>query len=147
MTDAITFFIVLIADLIGFLAIVGALFRPHVQVQFPYWHKCGMVIIAVALLFQGAYCITALATGVPPVLSRFPWWALKDIGFAAIGGGYAWHYYTEFKSRRRLAQSIAESLAAIQEVKAAAATKKTAAKKAPAKKTAAKKTVRKVKTA
>lgn len=147
MTDAITFFIVLIADIIGFLAITGALFRPHVQIQFPAWHKCGMVIIAVALLFQGAVCVTTLLTGVPPVLSGFPWWALKDIGFAAIGGGYAWHYYSEFKSRKRLAKDIAESLTAIQHVKAATAAKKLAAKKAPAKKTPAKKTVRKAKTA
>ena len=141
MTDITTFSIVLIADIIGFLAIIGALFRPHVQVQFPAWHKAGMVIIAVALLFQGAFCLTALATGVPPVLSRFPWWALKDVGFATIGGGYALYYINEAKARRSAAQDIADSLAAIQRVKQTAA----ASKKAPAKKTPAKKTSRKAK--
>lgn len=139
MTDTGIFSIVLIADIIGFLAIVGALFRPHVRIEFPAWHKCGMVIIAVALLFQGAFCITALATGVAPALPAFPWWALKDIGFATIGGGYAWHYYTQFKERHRLAQSVVQSLAAVKRVKEAAPAKKATAKKAPAKKTTAKK--------
>jgi hypothetical protein len=142
MTDAI-FFIVFIADLIGLFAIIGALFRPHVQVQFPAWHKAGMIVIAVALLFQGAFCLTALVTGVQPALSVFPWWALKDIGFATIGGGYAWHYYTDFKCRQRMKQELAESLAALSEIKGRAPAKKSTAKKVAAKKT----TVRKAKTA
>jgi len=141
MTDTFIFTIVLIADIVGLLAIMGALFRPHVQMNFPGWHKAGMIVIAVSLLFQGAFCVTALATGVAPALSAFPWWALKDIGFATIGGGYAWHYYGEFKDRRRLAQEIAESLTAVQRVKEAVPAKKTPVKKAPAKKTAGAKTV------
>lgn len=140
MTDTTLFTIVLIADIIGLLAIIGALFRPHVQMEQPAWHKSGMIVIAVALLFQGAFCMTALATGVTPALPAFPFWALKDIGFATIGAGYAWHYYHEVKERRRLAGDIATSLAAIQHVKTVAPAKKRApAKKVAAKKVAAKK--------
>lgn len=141
MTDTTIFTIVLIADIIGLLAIIGALFRPHVQMEQPAWHKSGMIVIAVALLFQGAFCVTALATGVTPPLPSFPFWALKDIGFATIGAGYAWHYYNEVKERRLAATGIAASLVAIQRVKEAkpAAKKRAPAKKAPAKKVVAKK--------
>jgi len=116
---------VLIADLIALAVIVGALFHEKTQ-MFPAYHKAGFIVMTFGLLAQAALCVRYFFDG-QAATTIIPWWALKDVGFALVAGGYLWEGYVQSKKPAPAPVSV-ETPA-----------KKTAAKKATAKKAPAKK--------
>lgn len=118
---------VLAADMIALAVIVGALFHEKTQ-MFPAYHKAGFIVMTFGLLAQAALCVRFFIDG-QPANTTLPWWALKDVGFALVAGGYLWEGYV--KTKLQPVAPVVETPPAKK-----AAPKKPAAKKAPAKKTA-----------
>lgn len=127
MGDITLYATVLAADMIALAVIVGALFHEKTQ-MFPAYHKAGFIVMTFGLLAQAALCVRFFIEG-RAISTNLPWWALKDLGFALVAGGYLWEGYAKSKL-----QAVAPEVQAPPAKKAPV--KRPAAKKAPAKKTA-----------
>ena len=55
---------------------------------YPTWHKIGLVLAAFGLVAQALRNVHFLLTGESPSDLDFPFWALKDLGIAAIAFFY-----------------------------------------------------------
>jgi hypothetical protein len=57
---------------------------------YPTWHKVGLIVAALGLAAQAMRNVQFLVTGVSPLDTDIPLWALKDIGIALIAYCYLW---------------------------------------------------------
>jgi hypothetical protein len=90
MTGEQAFFIFATAvDFLTAFWILGALFTDRLQ-KLPRWHRMGLSVGALGLLFQGMRNIQFLATGVSPSDADLPVWFLKDMGYALIAFHSVW---------------------------------------------------------
>lgn len=64
---------------------------------YPTWHKVGLIVAALGLVFQAGRNVQFLVTGVSPSDADLPLWALKDIGIVLIAFYYAHHAWTQYK--------------------------------------------------
>lgn len=88
MTDA-GFLLLTITNIVASIIIFAGALSERMRL-FPTWHKVGLIIAALGLVFQAGRNIQFLVTGISPSDADLPVWALKDIGISIVAFFYAY---------------------------------------------------------
>jgi ABC-type thiamin/hydroxymethylpyrimidine transport system permease subunit len=98
MTDA-GFLLLTITNIVASIIIFAGALSERMRL-FPTWHKVGLIIAALGLVFQAGRNVQFLVTGISPSDADLPVWALKDIGISVVAFFYAYIAYEGWKKAK-----------------------------------------------
>lgn len=85
--ETIGFFVLTFTNITAACIIFAGALREKMRL-YPTWHKIGLLVAALGLSAQAFRNIQFLMTGVSPLDTDMPLWALKDAGISIVAFGY-----------------------------------------------------------